>query len=637
MAFKIGETNFLPTVLDLSTKEMVDGTLIQANLVDATLIYNYAFFNQKNLNYVYAHNAESIGYRSFYGCTALKSVHVNGCKTIGESAFEGCTDLRQIYISKELTFIDKDAFKNCTVLGVYFDGNMEDWAKITFANEYSNPVMCYFRVTRLYIKDEFGKYVDVKDLVIPANVSSIGKYTYRNLTAIESITILGKPTIPAGAFSRTEYLSRFTIDGDGGLNLLADYFNEDTSQYTYETQKSYLPLQLKYFTYNGDSIKTRFCYGTDLRYVTFNGTTINASAFEGCSRLSEITLSSRLTSIKSDAFKNCSVLRSVKYTGDIYITPESSGWLGISFENTYSNPLSNNNASLYLYNESSDTWYQPTEYYDSHNTVGNITLPSYTFHNIKQITKVDLTAGKVVALGEHSFDGCTNLTTINFGTTITEIPQYAFARTGITTLTLPNTFEDIRPFAFAECLSLDELIIPDDYLDLPNHRIWISAFLRSYPSKLTTPDLEALYSFEKTGPTSYKYTGGNFRTLFYNPPLTPFSNTTGDYNNKYLKEMYITHPGREIRHQYGNHLSTLLDERKLYDLPNLNKLSIPNYKHIEENCFYNDKALTELTYRGTKSEFDYAVTSTTYEGSPSSWHRDSAITVVHCTDGDITV
>ena len=48
MGFKIGETNFLPTVLDLSTKEMVDGTLTYAKLDDATLVYDYAFYNQKN-------------------------------------------------------------------------------------------------------------------------------------------------------------------------------------------------------------------------------------------------------------------------------------------------------------------------------------------------------------------------------------------------------------------------------------------------------------------------------------------------------------------------------------------------------------------------------------------------------------
>ena len=125
MGFKIGETNFLPTVLDLSTKEMVDGTLTYAKLDDATLVYDYAFCGT-SLSGVYAPKAESIGYRSLSGCRKLYTAQIYGCKTIGESAFEGCTHLNQIHIGKDLTSIGKDAFKNCGISIVHYDGNMED-------------------------------------------------------------------------------------------------------------------------------------------------------------------------------------------------------------------------------------------------------------------------------------------------------------------------------------------------------------------------------------------------------------------------------------------------------------------------------------------------------------------------------
>lgn len=607
MGFKIGETNFLPTVLDLSTKEMVDGTLTYAKLDDATLVYDYAFYNQKNLSDVYAPKAESIGYRSFYGCSKLSTAQIYGCKTIGESAFEGCTHLGQIHIGKDLTSIGNDAFKNCQIWNVHYDGNMDDWAKITFSNKYSNPLIRDDgRIVDFYIKDELGNYVKPTDIVIPASVKSISIYTYDGLSSIESLTILGdtkNTTIPAGAFKSLINLRSLTITGDSssGFNLLADYFNEDTSKYTYETQCRYIPESLKYFTYNGSDIKDRFCYGAYmLTNITFNGTGINISTFEGCSNLLELTLSSKLLSIKSDAFKNCTLLESVKYKGGLYYkTSGERGWCGILFGNIYSNPLSaNDNVSLYLYNEASDTWNKEIEYYDSYNNYGNIKLPAYVFHNCKNITKVDFSAGNVVSLGEHAFDGCTNLTTIGFGPAIEEIPAYAFARTGINKLTLPTTINgtrervNIKEYAFANCKSISELVIPDYYSPdyyLNNGKYSISnyAFSGSTPNKLTSPDL-------------------NFRNLF---------NSSYDF----IKEIYIRFTD-----------SNVLNKNKFSGMRNLNKLSIPNYAKIELESFSGCSALTELTYRGTMSEFNTAVTV-------SYWNMGSVIRVVHCTDGDISV
>ena len=613
MGFKIGETNFLPTVLDLSTKEMVDGTLTNAKLDDATLVYDYAFYNQKNLSDVYAPKAASIGYRSFYGCSNLSTAQIYGCKTIGESAFEGCTKLGQIHIGKDLTSIGNDAFKNCKIMTVHYDGNMEDWAKITFSNKYSNPLIRDDgRIVDFYIKDELGNYVKPTDIVIPASVKSISIYTYAGISSIESLTILAatkNTTIPAGAFKSLINLRSLTITGDAssGFNLLADYFNEDTSKYTYETQRRYIPESLKYFTYNGYDIKDRFCYGAYmLTNITFNGTAINISTFEGCSNLREITLSSKLTSIGNDAFKNCTLLESVKYKGSIYYISGGTarGWSGMLFGNIYSNPLSvNDNVSLYLYDEASDTWNKEIEYYDSNNTVDNITLRPYIFHNCKNITKVDFSAGNVVSLGEHAFDGCTNLNTIGFGPAIEEIPAYAFARTGINKLTLPTTINgtreriNIKEYAFANCKSISELVIPeryspDHYLNNGKYSISNYAFSGSTPNKLTSPDL-------------------TFRNLF---------NSGADF----IKEIYIS--STEYSKLYNNRFN---------GMRSLNKLSIPNYAEIEAKSFSGCSALTELTYRGTKSEFNTAANNGAT--SESYWYTGSVISVVHCTDGDITV
>ena len=67
----------------------------------------------------------------------------------------------------------------------------------------------------------------------------------------------------------------------------------------------------------------------------------------------------------------------------------------------------------------------------------------------------------LTAIEEGTFIDCQHLHTINFGSNITTIGQYAFARTAIFSIQFPESLEIIEDDAFNECLSLYSLYFPD--------------------------------------------------------------------------------------------------------------------------------------------------------------------------------
>lgn len=158
-----------------------------------TIIGSSAFFNSTGLTSInIPNNVQTIGANAFKGCSNLSTVTGIGQITdIGQDAFNGCSSLQSINLSLELTSIGVNAFLGCTSLSaVYYEGNIEDWALISFASRYSNPLACGHN---LYIDNEL-----VDELTVPTN-TTIGEFTYNGISC-SSITIPYFNSIPEGAF-----------------------------------------------------------------------------------------------------------------------------------------------------------------------------------------------------------------------------------------------------------------------------------------------------------------------------------------------------------------------------------------------------------------------------------------------------
>lgn len=167
---------------------------------------------------------ETIGYRAFADCTGLKEVTLpDSVQSLGNGAFSGCTALSKITLGKELKEWGLGPFSGCSAL-----------KSMVLSKENPNFIVedgCLYNQTKTMLYMVLpGR--DKDSYTMPSTVTDIAEYAFWGNTGIKSITISNNlRQIPDYAFANCKALAGITIPYSVsaiGIKAFSDCVNLET-------------------------------------------------------------------------------------------------------------------------------------------------------------------------------------------------------------------------------------------------------------------------------------------------------------------------------------------------------------------------------------------------------------------------
>ena len=279
-----------------------------------TSIGDWAFNGSGLTSIIIPNSITSIGWNTFSGCPSLTSVTIpNSVQNIGMFAFEGCSALTSVNIGNSVTSIDSYAFYRCPSLAsITIPNSVKSIGKYAFyeclgltsviiGNSVTSIGHSAFYCCSSLISVTIGNSVtsigdyafegcsDITSINIPASVTSIGFQAFFGCSSLKSISIPYSVTsIGDNAFCACSGLTSITVDEKN-----TKYDNRNNCNAIIEKESNTLIVG---------------CRNT---IISNSVTSIEGSAFYGCSNLASITIPESVTNIKYYAFAGCSNLSSI--------------------------------------------------------------------------------------------------------------------------------------------------------------------------------------------------------------------------------------------------------------------------------------------------------------------------------------
>ena len=386
--------------------------------------------------------------------------------TIGASAFQGQNNLRSVDVPETVTTIGESAFSECASLTyVILPDTITDIGDHAFSDCDS--------LEKIYYK---GKHNAWRDITVGSDNDALSQATvfyYSEQAPTEEGNfwhydengeiVIWEYTLPTEEHTPYEYFF-FTLLDDGTYSIAAKDKNNMPAEVV-------LPS-----TYNGKAVTTigdyAFYYCSSLTEIVIpdSVTSIGYFAFSYCYSLTSVVMPDSVTSIGDGAFRECHSLTSV-------VMPDSVTSIG-------------NGAFYYCYSLTS------VVIPDSVTSIGDSAFESCNKlqYNVKEnlkylgneenpylylagVTSTGITSASIDQncrfVGDYAFSECVSLTNVVIPDSVTSLGRWAFdGCSNLTSVVIGDSVTTIGGAAFWGCSSLTSVVIPDSVTSIGDNVFW---------------------------------------------------------------------------------------------------------------------------------------------------------------------
>ena len=308
-----------------------------------------------------------------------------------------------------------------------------------------------YNVTEFRIVGTYGTFENCSSLTsitIPNSITSIGYSAFSGCSSLTSVTIPNSATsIEDYAFSGCSSLTSVTIP-NSVTSIEDNAFNGCSSLTSVTIPNSFTSI-------GGSAFKD--CNNLTAITIPNSVTSIGYSAFSGCSSLASVIINNGITSIGYSAFYGCSNLTLVTI-------PNSVTSIGNSAFSCCSSLTTLNFNAINCNDFSSNSSYHP--FHNCPISTINIgdsvqRIPAYFAYNKTSLSVITI-PNSITSIEDNAFSGCSDLATLNFNAlNCSDFTSSTFSDSPISAITIGDSVEHIPAYFAYNKTAISEIIIPN--------------------------------------------------------------------------------------------------------------------------------------------------------------------------------